>query len=242
MAALASQWHIEVPVTDLRHADAPLVQVPCGQAAFSLPQLPEGAARAGKSEAVQCTTTCSRALVWQLDAAAPAELLLAEVAVNEERRDGAVRLVFSAPLLPSISCVDAPQDGMQGTRLSAVTADGTLHTLHYRSSAGTGSTSGGAAAGAAADGGPRGLAHQLTAPDAVTSIALAPHFQRAGAPTAVLEVGGWTCVGTNEGNVVALPVGGADPAVAVVLAPTSGLTKVGLAWSWAGPRVGPGCA
>ncbi|KAL4420612.1 hypothetical protein ABPG75_010268 [Micractinium tetrahymenae] len=230
MAALASQWHIEVPLTHSRHADAPLVQVPGGEAAFPLRQLPEGAARAGKSEAAQCTTTCSRALVWQLDAAAPAELLLAEVAVNEERRDGSVRLAFSAPLLPSISCVDASQGGGQGTRLSAVTADGALHTLHHRSSASSSSSAGpGTAAGASASApgsGTRGLAHQLATPGAITSVSLALLFQRAGAPTAVLEVGGWTCIGTEEGNIVALPAGGTDPAAAVVLAPTSGISKM----------------
>lgn len=234
MAALASQWHIEVPLTHFGHADAPLVQVPGGEAAFTLRQLPEGAARAGKSEAVQCTTTCSRVLLWQLDASAPAELLLAEVAVNEERRDAAVRLAFSTPLLPSISCVSAPQGGVQGTRLSAVTADGALHTLHYRSAAGGSSGSSGTAAGSAPDSGARGLAHQLAAPGAIASVPLAAHFQRAGAPSAVLEVGGWTCIGTEEGNIVALPAGATDSAAAVVLAPTSGLTKVGRGAAWAG--------
>lgn len=233
MAALASQWHIEVPITHFGHADVPLVQVPGEEAAFTLQQLPEGAARAGKSKAIQCTNTCSRTLVWQLDATAPAELLLAEVAVNKERRDRAVRLAFSAPLMPSVSCVDAPQGGCQGTRLSAVTADGALHTLHYRSPSSSGSSGNGASTGNAPDSAPFGLAHQLAAPGAIASVSLAAHFQRAGAPTAVLEVGGWTCIGTDEGNIVALPVGATDPAAAVVLAPSSGFTKVMLGRAWA---------
>lgn len=215
--ALSSQRAMEVPLCSIE-ADAPLREVPaCGEPLFSFAALPAGSASAGKVAAAQGVASCARALVWQLDGRAPAELLLAEVAVNEERRGAAVRLSFGCDLLPAVSCVEVPEGG---TRVAVLTADGALHTVWY------GGASAARAGAAALPPGTSGLARQLAAADAVVSVPLATHFQLAGAPTTLLEVGGWTCVGTSEGNVVCLPAGSSDPAAAVVLAPSSGLSKV----------------
>lgn len=202
------QWALEVPLAQCDASTAPIHEVPdCGEPLFEFAALPEGAARAGRSTASQGSSS-SRCLVWQLESGTPDQLLLHEVAVNEERPGGAARLAFASPLLPAVSCVEAP--AAQGTRLAVVTADGMLHTFLHSSTASAGS-----------------LARQLAAPGAVTSVPLAAAFQRAGAPTALLEVGSWVCVGTAEGNFVCLPTGSADAGAAVVLAPTSSLSKVG---------------
>lgn len=214
-APLTSDWALEVPIWQLQlDASAPSREVPAvGDAIFQFRGLQPGVARAGKSKAVFGATSCSHCLVWQLEGGAPQQLLLAELAVNHERQDGAARLLFGAPLLPSLSCNESRHEDTQATRLSVVSADGALHTIVYTSHA--------------TEGRAGGLLRQLSAPSSITTVPLAPLFQRLGAPSAVQEVGGWTCVGTEEGNIVCLPVGTADPAAAVVLAPSSGFTKVG---------------
>jgi hypothetical protein len=203
---------LEVPLVQLDAAAAPTLAVggSGGDVVFQFSPLPEGAAAAGKSDVAvtQGSSSSSRCLVWQLEGATPCQLLLQEVGVSEERRDGGVRLSFAAPLLPSISCIDLPQ--LHGTRLAVVTADGVVHTIQHSPPAGAGS----------------GLARQLSAPGAVTSVPLAAAFQRTGAPTTLLEVDGTLCIGTAEGDLLCLPAGGADPAAAFQLTPTSGLTRM----------------
>lgn len=210
--AQASQQCLEVPLALLGDASSlPAIEVPAlGEPLFEFVPLPEGSARAGRSQAPSASAASSRCLVWQLEggAAAQQHLLLQEVAVNEERRGGAARLAFAAPLLPAVSCVEGGAGSAGTTRLAVVTADGALHTLTHAASSDAPS-----------------LARQLAAPEAVTSVPLAPLFQRAGAPTAVVEVAGWVCVGTADGNIVCLPSGAADAAAAVTLTPTSGLSK-----------------
>lgn len=209
-SALASQWALEVPIAAAEPlGDAATREVPAlGDPAFELPGLPPGTARAGRSEANQGQASLSRCLVWRLEGDAPQHLLLQEAALNEDRRDGAARLAFVAPLLPAVSCAQT----QQGSRVAAVTADGALHTFLHTYDAAGGS------------GGPS-LARQLLAPDALTSVPLAAQFVRAGAPTTLLEVGGYMCIGTAEGNVVCLPAGATSAAAAFQLTPTSGFTK-----------------
>ena len=211
-----NHWALEVPLVQLDAAAAPTLAVAGsgGDAVFQFSPLPEGAAAAGKSDVAvtQGSSSSSRALVWQLEGATPSQLLLQEVGVNEERRGGGVRLSFAAPLLPAVSCIDLPQQ--HGTRLAMVTADGVVHTIQHRPPAGAAAAAGG------------GLARQLSAPGAVTSVPLAAAFQRTGAPTTLLEVDGTLCIGTAEGDLLCMPAGGADPAAAFQLTPTSGLTRM----------------
>jgi hypothetical protein len=205
----AALWALEVPLCQLG-SDVPTVEVPGAAAsAFPLPPLPEGGVLAGKSR-LETGASTARCLVWQLDGSAPNELLLQEVAISEERRGGAARLRFAAPLLPCVSCTDSVRGG--GTLVAAVGADGTLHTLRHTAAASAGDPS-------------ATLARALQAPGAVASVPLAPLFQRAGAPTALLEVGGFLCVGTAEGNVVCQPADSADPADAFTLTPLGSLGK-----------------
>jgi hypothetical protein len=202
------QWAIEVPLCQFDACHT--LDVPGdGTPRFALPVLTEGDACAGKSKVYQ-GSIASRCLVWQLDAAKPAQLLLRDVGVSEERREGSVCLFFASSLLPCVSCTESVQHG--GTLVAVVTADGTLHTIRHST-------------GAAASTG--SLASQLRAPGAMASVSLAAHFQRAGPPTAVLEVGGFICIGTSEGNLVCLPATSTDPADVFPLAPMSSLGKVG---------------
>ncbi|KAL4855567.1 Nuclear pore complex protein NUP160 [Chlorella vulgaris] len=201
------QWAIEVPLCQFDACHT--LDVPGdGTPRFALPVLPEGDACAGKSKVYQ-GSIASRCLVWQLDAAKPAQLLLRDVGVSEERREGSVCLSFASSLLPCVSCTESVQHG--GTLVAVVTADGMLHTIRHST-------------GAAASTG--SLASQLRAPGAMASVSLAAHFQRAGPPTAVLEVGGFICVGTSEGNLVCLPATSTDLADAFPLAPMSSLGKM----------------
>lgn len=220
-AELKPDLAFEVPLTGDASPSAalapPEVAVPpLGPPAFQLAALPPGAARAGRSSDSPGASP-SRCLVWRLDGAAPSTLALQEVAVNEERRDGAVRLAFAAPLLPAVACTEvAGGGGGAKTRVAAITADGALHTV------------------LCSPGGEGGLPRQLAAPGAVASVPLAPLFQRAGTPTALLEAGGHLCVGTADGNLVCVPAGSTDPGTAFQLAPAGGLTKVLLAAGTAG--------
>ena len=211
LGRLTTQRALEVPLSS---ADGPSNALPTrdvpalGEPAFELPALPSGAALAGRSEASQGGSGAC-CLLWRLEGAAPQTLVLQEAGVTEERREAAAALAFEAPLLPAVAATDV--HGAQGTRLSALTADGALHTFVHSSTPGAAS-----------------LARQLAATDAVTSLSLAPLFARAGPPTALLEVGGHLCIGTAEGNVVCLPAGPSpeDVASAFQLSPTSGLSKV----------------
>ncbi|EFN52609.1 hypothetical protein CHLNCDRAFT_138668 [Chlorella variabilis] len=201
---------VEVPLCLVEQL-APILEVGVdgeSPACFQFKPLAEGTARAGKSEVHQ-NSSASRCLVWQLEGGAPSQLRLQEVSVCEERREGGARLRFAAPLLPAVSCTESAQHG--GTLVAVVSADGALHTIRHSSSQAAGGAS---------------LLRQLQAPGAVTSVPLAPLFQRAGEPTALLEVGGVVCVGTQEGNLVCLPAGSTDAADAFVLAPTSGFGKM----------------
>lgn len=210
LGRLTTQRALEVPLGSADGpSDAPPTrEVPAlGEAAFELPALPPGAALAGRSEASQGGSGAS-CLLWRLEAAAPQMLVLQEAGVMAERREAAVALAFEAPLLPAVAAADV--HGAQGVRLSALTADGALHTFVHTSTPGAAS-----------------LARQLAAADAVTSVSLAPLFARAGPPTALLEVGSHLCIGTADGNVVCLPAGPRpdDVAAAFQLTPTSGISK-----------------
>ena len=217
LGRLTTQRALEVPLSS---ADGPSDALPTravpalGEAAFELPVLAAGAALAGRSEAAQGGSGAC-CLLWRLEGAAPQTLVLQEAGVAEERRDAAAALAFEAPLLPAVAATDV--HGAQGTRLSALTADGALHTFVHSSTPGAAT-----------------LARQLAATDAVTSLSLAPLFARAGPPTALLEVGGHMCIGTAEGNVVCLPAGPGpeDVASAFQLSPTSGLSKVNKPLGW----------
>lgn len=210
MGSQGGQQALEVPLALLSDASSlPVIEVPAlGEPLFEFAPLAEGSARAGRSQAPSPGASSSRCLVWHLEGGAQQHLLLQELAVNEERRDGAARLAFAAPLLPAVSCVEGGTGPAGTTRLAVVTADGVLHTFVH----------------ATATAAP-GLARQLAAPGALTSVPLAPLLQRAGAPTAVLEVAGWVCVGTADGSIVCLPSGATDASGAITLTPTSGFTK-----------------
>lgn len=220
LGRLTTQRALEVPLSS---ADGPsdaqsTREVPAlGEAAFELPVLAAGAALAGRSEASQGGSGAC-CLLWRLEGAAPQTLVLQEAGVTDERREAAAALAFEAPLLPAVAITDV--HGAQGTRLSALTADGALHTFVHSGTPGAAS-----------------LARQLAAADAVTSVPLAPLFARAGPPTALLEVGSHLCIGTADGNVVCLPAGPGpdDVAAAFQLSPASGLSKAsvgmgGLCW------------
>lgn len=218
LGRLTTQRALEVP---LGGADGPSDALPTrevpalGEAAFELPPLAAGAALAGRSEPSQGGSGAC-CLLWRLEGAAPQTLVLQEAGVTDERREAAAALAFEAPLLPAVAITDV--HGAQGTRLSALTADGALHTFVHSGTPGAAS-----------------LARQLAAAGAVTSVPLAPLFARAGPPTALLEVGSHLCIGTADGNVVCLPAGPGpdDVAAAFQLSPASGLSKASVGMGWA---------
>ncbi|PRW20989.1 kinase [Chlorella sorokiniana] len=211
LGRLTTQRALEVPLSS---ADGPSDALPTrdvpalGEAAFELPTLPSGAALAGRSEASPGSSSAC-CLLWRLEGAVPQTLVLQEAGVTDERREAAAALAFEAPLLPAIAAADV--HGGQGTRVSALTADGALHTFVHSGTPGAAS-----------------LARQLATADALTSVPLAPLLARAGSPTALLEVGGHLCIGTAEGNLVCLLTGPGpdDVAAAFQLSPTSGLSKM----------------
>jgi hypothetical protein len=205
---------IEVPIyvgdDDSR---APTLRV-AGGGPVVLPAAPRAAAGAAARPDAQGPVVAGaahdfgRALVWRTAAAAPAVLHLTELDVVSGSGAAAeceARLEFGAPLLPLVATGGVSDGG--GPLLAALTADGVLHVLRLADGA-----------AAAAPGAPRpALRARLAAPGALRAAALAPAFERLGAPTALLALGGLLCVGTASGVVLCLPAAAPDPAAAFEL-------------------------
>ncbi|GAB4820336.1 hypothetical protein N2152v2_007382 [Parachlorella kessleri] len=184
---------VEVVIARLDKSKVPAVPVPGGEPVL---QLRPATSTAGKVRTPPLSSVI-RDTLWQLDAAAPQELLLVEYGFSTDWEETSARVAFGAPLLPSIGAAVSAE----GSLLAAVTADGALHLLHVP--AGLQQARGGSgAAGRRAS-----MAAALRQAGAVRSVQLAPAWVRAGTPTAVLMVDGHACVGTDQGTVVCLPVG-----------------------------------
>ena len=217
---------VEIPISTNRHGiGSSTIQVEGGDGhpLFTFP--PRTAAgstlRTDRQVALTAHTpyNASSTLLWKLAAEEPAVLTLQLYSFAADLRDAEARLQFGAPLLPHVSTFETVHAG----HLAALAADGTLHTLKLDLQPQ-----------------PQRLAlhRQLGAAGAMQAVALAPVLARLGAPTCLLYVSDYICIGTDQGHVVCLPALCPDPAAAVELrAGGGGLSSVlGGLWGRAAPQ------
>lgn len=117
----------------------------------------------------------------------------------------AVVLAFDVPLMPVVTCIH----NEAGLMLSALTGTGELHTFTIDP------------VGAKL----LGLLAVLTAEGTARCAPLGPQLQRLGRPSALMQLPGFVCIGTEDGNVLCLPTEG-PRAAPVELRHTGALVKV----------------
>eukprot|EP00887_Chlorella_sp_A99_P004375 scaffold15.g4375.t1 len=116
-------------------------------------------------------------------------------------------LEFEVPLLPAVHIFHWDND----VQIAALTADGALHTVRLEPVAVR----------------QKGLAVLLAEPGVLRATPLGAALQRAGRPSALIQLRTHTCVGTDDGNIVCVPGESLDAAKAFELRSSGGaLSKV----------------